>query len=101
MTCPCQTVTSYLGEVNDEISSFGGYVHVGDPFLAAGTHRFTLTYPHSDLSPGSGDDSFTTLSAISLQPQSPPSRLIRLAPSQAGRLCGRPLDWIEIVEKTG
>jgi hypothetical protein len=89
------------GRVQNELSSFGGYVHIDDPFLAAGAHTFTLAYPHSDLSPGSGDDSFTTLSAIALQPQSPPSRLTRLAPSQAGKLCGHPLDWIEIVEETG
>jgi hypothetical protein len=88
---------SDLGEVKDELSSVGGYVHVGDPYLTAGTHTFTLTYPHSDLTPGSGDNSLTSLSAISLQPQSPPGRLITVAPRQAGQLCGEPLDWIEIV----
>ena len=77
--------------------SVGGYVHVGDPYLTAGTHTFTLTYPHSDLTPGSGDNSLTSLSAIALQPQSPPSRLVTVAPEQAGQLCGEPLDWIEIV----
>jgi hypothetical protein len=87
---------SDLGEVKDELSSVGGYVHVGDPYLTAGTHTFTLTYPHSDLTPGSGDNSLTSLSAIALQPQSPPSRLVTVAPRQAGQLCGEPLDWIEI-----
>jgi hypothetical protein len=88
---------SDLGDVKDELSSVGGYVHVGDPYLTAGTHTFTLTYPHSDLTPGSGDNSLTSLSAIALQPQSPPGRLVTVAPRQAGQLCGEPLDWIEVV----
>jgi hypothetical protein len=28
-------------------------------------------------------------------------RLIRVAPRQAGRLCGRPLDWVERVSGGG
>jgi hypothetical protein len=87
----------HVGRVKDERSAFGGYVHVADLFLTAGVHTFTLTYPHADLTPGSGENEFTSLSAIALQPQSPPSELIEVAPQQASRLCGRPLDWIEIV----
>jgi hypothetical protein len=85
-----------VGTVKNELSSIGGYVHVDDPFLSAGVHKFTLTYPHSDLTPGSGNNSYTSLTAISLQPQSPPSELITVTPQQASQLCGRPLDWIEI-----
>jgi hypothetical protein len=86
-----------VGSVKDQLSTSGaGYVHVSDPFLTAGTHEFTLTYPHSDLTPGSGNNSFTLLTAISLQPTSPPSELITVTPQQASQLCGRPLDWIEI-----
>lgn len=88
---------SELGDVKDELSSVGGYVHVGDPYLTAGVHTFTITYPHSDLSPGSGDNTSTSLSAIALQPQSPPGRMARVPPERAEELCGQPLDWIEIV----
>ena len=91
-----------VGRVKDELSSFGGYVQVADLYLAAGVHTITLTYPHADLTPGSGDNSFTVLSAIVLEPrQSPSSELITLAPRQAGQLCGSPLDWIEIVTTAG
>jgi hypothetical protein len=86
-----------VGKVKDELSTIGGYVHVADPFLTAGTHTFKITYPHSDLTPGSGDNTLTSLSAISLLPTAPPSELITVSPPEAGRLCGRPLDWIEIV----
>jgi hypothetical protein len=87
----------HLGTVKNELSSFNGYVHVGDVFLAPGVHTYTLTYPHSNLTPGSGAEGFTSISSILLQPQSPPGHLIEVDPSQAERLCGRPLDWIEVV----
>jgi hypothetical protein len=89
-----------VSTVKDELSAFGGYVHVADLPLRADVHRFTLAYPHADLTSGSGDDEFTSLSAIALQPQSPRSELIEVAPRQAAKLCGRPLDWIEIVART-
>jgi hypothetical protein len=90
-----------VGSVKDQLSAFGGYVHVADLPLAAGVHTFTLTYPHAGLTPGSGDNGFTSLSAIVLEPQSPASELVEVAPRQASRLCGRPLDWIELVSRTG
>jgi hypothetical protein len=87
----------HVGTVKDELSNIDGYVHVADVHLAPGVHTFTLTYPHPDLTSGSAEDELTSLSAIALQPQSPPSELIEVTPRQATRLCGRPLDWIEIV----
>jgi hypothetical protein len=89
-----------LGRVKDQLSSIGGYVHVGDVELSGGVYKIVLTYPDSDLTPGSGDNSFTSLSAIALVPTRPPSRLVRVKPEQAGRLCGHPLDWIELVSTT-
>jgi hypothetical protein len=57
-----------------------------------------LTYPHADLGPGSGLDEFTSLNAIALEPRQRPTReMISVAPQQAAQLCGRPLDWIELV----
>jgi len=89
-----------VGSAEDELSAFGGYVYIADPFLAAGVHTFALTYPHANLTPGSGDNSFTSLSAIALEQNSPRGKLIALATRHAARLCGRSLDWIEIVAKT-
>jgi hypothetical protein len=83
-----------VGRVKDEP---GGYVHLADLFLAEGIHTFALAYPHADLTPGSGDNESTTLTTIALQPQRPPSGMIAVPPRQAARLCGRPLDWIELV----
>jgi hypothetical protein len=87
-----------VGSVENEL---GGWVHLADLPLAAGMHTFSLTYPQPGLTPGSGENAGTFLSAIVLQPQSPPSELITVSPRQAARLCGRPLDWIELVWTLG
>ena len=88
----------YLGKVKDELLDIGEYAPVGDVYLTPGVHVFALTYPHADLTPGSGDNQQTSLSAISLQPLSrPAAQLLRVAPAQARSLCGRSLDWAEIV----
>jgi hypothetical protein len=89
----------HLGTLKNELSLFSqmAFVHLADPFLEPGVHTFVFTYPHADLTPGSGNNEFTSLAAITLQPQKPASELITVAPQQAARLCGRPLDWIELV----
>jgi hypothetical protein len=89
----------HLGTLKNELSLFSqmAFVHLADAFLEPGVHTFVFTYPHADLTPGSGNNEFTSLAAITLQPQKPASELITVAPQQAARLCGRPLDWIELV----
>jgi hypothetical protein len=86
-----------VGTVENEPSSIGGYAPVGEVFLEEGVHEFVLTYPGSDLSPGSGDDYFTSLRSISLVKEKPPPQLVTVEPDQARQLCGQPVDWIEIV----
>jgi hypothetical protein len=87
-----------VGRVKDELGNVGDYVPVTDVVLTAGVHTFALTYPHSDLTPGSGENEFTTLTAIALNPlDRPPSALLMVAPNRVRALCGRPLDWIEVV----
>jgi hypothetical protein len=90
----------HLGTVKDQIQPIGGYAHVADLFLAAGVHTITLTYPEPDLTPGDANNSYTSLNAISLEPLKPPSKLLSVPTDKAGSLCGRPLDWIEIVAGT-
>jgi hypothetical protein len=87
----------HVGRLKDEQSASSAFVHVADVFLTAGVHTLTFTYPHADLTPGSGNNESTFLTAIALQPQSPRSELISVSPRQATRLCGRSLDWIELV----
>ena len=73
-----------VGRVKDQLLSIGGYAPVADVYLTPGVHTFALTYPHADLTPGSGDNQLTSLAAIALQPlSSPPARLLTVAPAQA------------------
>jgi hypothetical protein len=87
-----------VSRVKDELAWLGAYVHAADVFLTAGVHTFAVTYPSADLTPGSGENTLTSLSAITLSPKEPPGELIEVAPRQATRLCHRPLDWIEVVQ---
>jgi hypothetical protein len=87
-----------VGRVKDELSSIGGYVPIADLFLTSGVHTITLTYPHSDLTPGGGNNLYTTLTAIALEPtDGSTTQMLTVAPRQARSLCGRSLDWIEVV----
>ena len=87
-----------VGRVKDELAMIGQFAPAADVSLAAGAHRIELELPHGDLTPGSGDVKQTVLDAISLVPlDQPASRMLDVAPAQATQLCGRPLDWIEVV----
>jgi hypothetical protein len=86
-----------VARIKDELAGNGAFYPLASVSLSPGIHTFTLAYPHADLTPGSGDNEFTALTAIALVPQVPASELLSVPPQQATRLCGRPLDWIEIV----
>ena len=63
-----------------------------------GTHAITITYPNASLAPGSADsEEYTSLSAIALSPPSSQMTLAAVKPAAARSLCGRSLDWIEVV----
>ncbi len=100
----------HLGTLKDELSVEGRYLHVGDILLPPGIHTFVFTYPHADLTAGSGDydalpakvgaatEGLTWFSTIALVPQTPASELVSAPAPQAQRLCGRPLQWVELVK---
>jgi hypothetical protein len=89
-----------VGSVKDELSGFSAYVHIANLFLAAGAHTVELTYPHPNLTAGNAENELTSISAITLQPQMPAGELVEVAPQQYSRLCGRTLDWIELVRRS-
>lgn len=87
-----------LGLVANQISDIDGYVPVARLRLRAGVHTVAITYPSASLGPGSGDNQYTTLDEIAFQPlQQPATQMLQVAPGNARTLCGRPLDWIEVV----
>jgi hypothetical protein len=88
-----------IGQAKDEIFDINGYVPMAKLRLNAGVHTVRITYPSADIwTPGTGNNEYTTLQEIALQPlQSPRYQMLDVAPSDASSLCGRPLDWIELV----
>ena len=88
-----------IGAISDELNPFGdGWNEVGVALtLDAGVHSISLTYPKPTLGPGGDDDeNYTSIADIALQPLVS-SHMLAVKPAQASELCGRSLDWIEIV----
>jgi hypothetical protein len=87
-----------VGSVENELALSRLYAPVAQVYLKAGVHRFEYIYPESSLAPGSGWNFYTSLSAIVLEPlQFPRTEMVSVQPSEASRLCGHPLDWLELV----
>jgi hypothetical protein len=88
-----------IGSVADALDPVGAYERVGSPLtLRPGTHAITITYPNANLSPGNADsEEYTSLSEIALSPPDSQMRLLTVKPALARTLCGRLLDWIEVV----
>jgi len=91
-----------IGAIADALDPVGAYERVGSPLtLRPGTHAITITYPNANLSPGNADsEEYTSLSEIALSPPDSQMRLVTVKPALARSLCGRLLDWIEVVTPT-
>ena len=87
-----------LGLVANEISDINGYVPVATIHLTAGVHTFTFRYPKAGIGPGAGDNQFTELDEVALQPTAPAPQMLTVPAAQAQTLCGKSLDWIELVK---
>jgi hypothetical protein len=88
-----------IGAVADQLNPPGAYNRIGSPLtLKPGRHTITVTYPNSNLSPGSADsDYYTSLFAIALSPPASQMHYVEVSPAHAQSLCGHSLDWIEVV----
>ena len=88
-----------LGRIADALDPIGAYEQVGGPqTLPPGTHTITVTYPGANLSPGNSDsEHYTSFGSIVLSPPASTAHLLRVAPGAARSLCGRLLDWVEVV----
>jgi hypothetical protein len=100
-----------IATVKDQLTGFLSYIPVAKLHLTRGVHHFEYTYPQADATPGNGETlgtgmwapaaRWTTLNSVVLQPLDyPSSELISVSPAEASRLCGRPLEWVEIVSNS-
>jgi hypothetical protein len=85
-----------VGSVRDERSFAGQWIRVGVRSLGAGAHAVELRYPGGGLRPGSGQQP-QDVGPLALVPRTPRPALVRIPPARAGELCGRSLDWVEVV----
>jgi hypothetical protein len=87
-----------VGRVENDQSMIDGYAPIADFDLTDGVHKITLTYPRAGLGPGSGDELLTRLDSVVLAPVTQGlGQLTTVSPQQATSLCGKSVDWIEVV----
>lgn len=85
-----------VGEVSDQLNPATQFLYFGDVELGPGRHPVEIVYGGEGLGPGRGTPGspITTL-ALSRAEQEPSVRYFPT--SQALRLCGRHLDWVEAI----
>ena len=85
-----------VASVSYELGPQGQFVHLGAVTLSAGTHRAEIVRPPVNGLPGQ-DATGMYLGPLMLTGGGDAPSVAQLAPSQAHALCGRSLDWLEIV----
>jgi hypothetical protein len=87
-----------VGSVRHTLSNFGGYTPVGSLSLDSGSHTLELTYSAGDLHPGSGGTS-ASFGPVALSPANANREPVFVPATDARELCGRSLDWVEVVQR--
>lgn len=85
-----------VGSLNRQIGTAGQYLLVGTVNLTAGKQPVLVYRPPANLSPGN-PVAGEILGPVVLVRDSAPPPVTEIAPAQAGSLCGKPLEWLEIV----
>jgi hypothetical protein len=86
-----------VGHVRNVLQYAGEFVPFGSVRLPAGQATLDVDYGGSDLLPGSGGLTPDTIGPFVLERQGPPQGLLEVAPKNARALCGRDLEWIEVL----
>ena len=85
-----------VASISYQLGPQGQFVPIGQVALSAGRHRAEIVRPPVNGLPGQ-DSTGMYLGPLMLVPGGDPPTVAQLAPSQAHALCGRSLDWLEIV----
>jgi hypothetical protein len=83
-----------VGELK-HVNGPGQWIDVGEVSVPSGRHQLELDRPGGWISPGNGYPG--EIGPLALQPIRP-ERLVTLRPADAGELCGKPWDWVELVD---
>jgi hypothetical protein len=91
-----------VGAVSDETGPPGQLIPVASVTLTAGRHGLSVTRPPANLSPADAPVN-QLLGPVILVPEGSSGAgvgtLAEVTPAHADQLCGKPLDWIEIVRR--
>ena len=85
-----------VGVKRAELNWPGVYTDLGSVELDTGPHTVELTYDTDGWHPGSGGAPFS-FGPLALSREDAREPVLRVAPSDARALCGRPFDWVEAV----
>jgi hypothetical protein len=81
------------GSVSSQLQNEGQWLALGSAPLTPGSHIVSLAVTLPRLMPGTGGDDFP-LGPLLLEPETTETVI---APTRPSILCGRPLDWAEVV----
>ena len=86
-----------VGAVEEQLNAAQQFLHLGAVALTRGSHEVVIAYEGQTLGPGSGGppEPIGPLVLSSTQNADPPVRTVPVA--QAQSLCGKRLDWLEIL----
>ena len=85
----------HVGTLGYELGPPGQFVPLGKVSLEPGRSSIQIVRPGDDFRPGNGSTGL--LGPLMLVPDRSPPTVSQIAPQQARSLCGRTLDWLEIV----
>ena len=86
----------HVGSVSYEIGPPGQFDEIGETVLPAGSTQAVITWPPSKLAPGQENINHS-VGPLMLVPSGTHPEVETLAPASARSLCGRSLDWIEVI----
>jgi hypothetical protein len=83
------------------------YTELGQATLEPGTHKVTLRYGGADLGPGTAGDAIApfgervhhpfAIGPLVFSTSTADSPITRLAPAELTSLCGKQIDWLEVI----
>jgi hypothetical protein len=85
-----------VGSVANDLGPPGQYVRVGEVTLGSGNARVVVAHRSNDLAPGDAGTG-RLVGPVMLVREGQPTTVAEIEPQRARSLCGRLLDWIEIV----
>jgi hypothetical protein len=86
-----------IGGADGQLNNEGQYVELARAELEPGLHTIELRASRQSLRPGTGGPDYGS-GPLVVSLTHPPRTVTVLPSSDAGLLCGRPLDWVEALQ---